>query len=214
MNFTVTLSSSPARPVTVQYATQDASAVAIADFAATSGTLSFNPGETSMPIPVTILGDTAGENNEIFFVILSNPTGAALGKSQGTGTIQTDEPLGVAAFCNPRPNISVTTQAIGGRQLQVTVKADTAGVNASNVLTQIQFGVPDNSTLQVLGQSTVGTAPIALPPGTKQVVFLLAQTDFTKAFKVAFTISDSCSALPGSGPINKFVGAGKDGAAN
>jgi glucose/arabinose dehydrogenase len=86
--FTVTLSTSSLQTVTVQYATQDGTATAGSDYVATSGTLTFNPGQTSQPINVTINGDTITEPAETFFVNLSNPSNALIGDPQGTGTIQ------------------------------------------------------------------------------------------------------------------------------
>ena len=75
--FTVSLSAASSQPVTVSVATADGSATASADYIAISTTtLTFNPGETSKPITVAVKGDTLDENDETFFVQLSNPNGA------------------------------------------------------------------------------------------------------------------------------------------
>ncbi|MGE3272332.1 MAG: hypothetical protein AB7P40_26525, partial [Chloroflexota bacterium] len=113
-----------------------------------------------------------------------------------------------AGTCSPRPNLQVTSAASGGRRMQVTVKADTSSPNQSNVLTQIQFGTPVNATIQMLGQSSISTSPIALPSGTKQIVFEVQQTDPNSAYHVPFKVTDSC------GSVDKFVGGGKDAVAN
>jgi hypothetical protein len=85
--FLVTLT--PATPVTVKvdFATAYGTALAGSDFQATSGTLTFNPGETFKLITVSVNGDTNNEPNETFFVNLSNPEIAVLGDAQGQGTI-------------------------------------------------------------------------------------------------------------------------------
>ncbi len=62
--FTVTLSAPSTNTVTVNYATAPGSAVAPADYTPTSGTLTFNPGETALQIVVQVQGDTVGEANE------------------------------------------------------------------------------------------------------------------------------------------------------
>jgi hypothetical protein len=49
--------------------------------------LTFNPGETSKTISMTIHNDSVFENGETFVVNLSNPTNASLGDPQGTATI-------------------------------------------------------------------------------------------------------------------------------
>jgi len=48
--FTVALSNAYSKPVTVNYATADAGAVAGSDYQAVSGTLTFAPGETTKTI--------------------------------------------------------------------------------------------------------------------------------------------------------------------
>ena len=78
--------------VTVDFATSAYTATQGGDYTATSGTLSFAPGETSKTILVPILGDNIDEDNELFFVNLSNATGGGLiTNSSGRGTIQDDD---------------------------------------------------------------------------------------------------------------------------
>ena len=98
--FTVTLSEARPYAVTVQYATQDRApgvpgfAVAPADYAATSGALTFAPGETSGTITVAVAGDALDEIDEGFSVVLSNPTGGILGNpSAAAGRIVDNDPL-------------------------------------------------------------------------------------------------------------------------
>ncbi|BAZ33978.1 5'-nucleotidase/2',3'-cyclic phosphodiesterase (plasmid) [Cylindrospermum sp. NIES-4074] len=93
-NFNVQLSSASGQPVTVSYGTADGSALAGQDYTATNGILTFFPGTTLLTINVPILGDTTVEANETFTVNLSNPTGATLTTSQGTGTILNDDTVG------------------------------------------------------------------------------------------------------------------------
>ena len=211
MVFNVTLSQASPRGATVNFATQNQTATGAlvgADYASVAdGSVIFNPGETSKNITIQITGEATFEPDETFLVNLSSPVGATIADGQATGTIKSDD-LDTSAVCAPRPNIVLETVAVGGRQLQVTVKADTTAPNQANVLKQITFDPPKNATIQMLGQPDVGTAPINLPAGTKQLVFLLAQTNPNLAFKVEFSISDNC------GAVEKFVGAGKDGAAN
>ncbi|HEX8223523.1 MAG TPA: Calx-beta domain-containing protein, partial [Allosphingosinicella sp.] len=79
---------------TVEYATDPGTATSGTDYVATSGTLSFEAGENSKTIDVTVNGDTAGEFSETFAVLLSNPTGfAVIADPGGTGIITNDDPL-------------------------------------------------------------------------------------------------------------------------
>lgn len=208
MTFNVTLSQAHTRTVTVNFATAPGTAAANTDYVTTNGTVTFNPGETTKPINITIQTDLAPESDETFTVTLTNPVEASLARAQATGTITNDDIAPSAGTCSPRPNIQVTSAASGGRRMQVTVKADTSSPNQSNVLTQIQFGTPVNATIQMLGQSSISTSPIALPSGTKQIVFEVQQTDPNSAYHVPFKVTDSC------GSVDKFVGGGKDAVAN
>ncbi|HEX2699052.1 MAG TPA: Calx-beta domain-containing protein [Acidimicrobiales bacterium] len=81
--------------VTVDYTTIDGTATAGSDFTSTSGTLTFNPGNTALNIEVPVNGDKADEANETFKVKLSAPTAATLGDSKGVGTIIDDDPSAV-----------------------------------------------------------------------------------------------------------------------
>ncbi|HSP13596.1 MAG TPA: Ig-like domain repeat protein [Thermoanaerobaculia bacterium] len=89
--FTVSLSGQNGRPVTVDYATADGTAVAGTDYTTTSGTLTFAPGEASKIIEVPVRGDVEAETNESFFVVLRNPSGATLVRPVGTGIIEDDD---------------------------------------------------------------------------------------------------------------------------
>ena len=60
--FAVTLGAASTNTVTVDYSTFDGSAIAPGDYAATSGTLTFTPGQTAKQISVPVNGDTTVES--------------------------------------------------------------------------------------------------------------------------------------------------------
>ena len=72
LTFTVTLSAPYDQAVTVRYATQDGTAVAGSDYNATSGTLTFAPGQTTKTVTVKIRGDRTREADESLYVVLSD----------------------------------------------------------------------------------------------------------------------------------------------
>ena len=91
-NFVVTLSAPVPTNQSVMFATADGSAVAGSDYQSVSTTVTFVAGETQKIVAVTILGDTAQEGIETFFVTLSSPTtGIELGNFQAVGTILNDD---------------------------------------------------------------------------------------------------------------------------
>ncbi|MFM8380313.1 MAG: S8 family serine peptidase [Planctomycetia bacterium] len=96
-SFVVTLSVASTSRVTVKFATSNGTAVAgrNGDYTATSGTLTFNAGETSKVIPVSVRNDATVEADETFSVRLSNASGAtiAAGAGTATGTIVNDDGL-------------------------------------------------------------------------------------------------------------------------
>ena len=76
----------------MNYSTADGTGtVAGNDYAPTSGTLTFAPGETSKTIAVVINSDTVKERNETFFVNLTGATNAAIKRTRGRCTITNDD---------------------------------------------------------------------------------------------------------------------------
>ena len=96
VTFKVTLSDVATEQVTVDYGTRDGTARGGEDYAATSGTLSFAPGESSRTIEVDVLDDRHDEGEEWFVLALSNPTGARLEDAEATGTIENADALPAA----------------------------------------------------------------------------------------------------------------------
>jgi hypothetical protein len=93
VNLAVTLSAASAKSVTVQYAVTGGTATGSGTDYSISGTqLTFNPGETSLNVPVTVANDTLDEEDETVVVTLSSPGNATLGaNSAHTYTIQDDD---------------------------------------------------------------------------------------------------------------------------
>ncbi|MEX0670963.1 MAG: S8 family serine peptidase [Pirellulales bacterium] len=98
LTFTVTLSSPVSSKVTVKYVTSNGTAAAgrTGDYAAASGSLTFNPGETAKTIAVSITSDSLVEADETFFVTLSGASGAGISVAKATGTIVNDDGLTAA----------------------------------------------------------------------------------------------------------------------
>jgi Domain of unknown function (DUF4394)/Calx-beta domain/Domain of unknown function (DUF4214) len=156
--FTVTLSAASGQQVRVDFATQDGTATSPSDYAATQGTLTFNPGTTTQTITVPVVGDTTVEPDETFRVVLSNPVNATLGTpSTGTGTITNDDQAAAAStiqfssatftVAENAGNATITLTRTGGTDTPATVTftaaAGTAraGVDFTPVTTVVNFAV-------------------------------------------------------------------------
>ena len=111
--FAVSLSRASTQAVSVAYATSDGTATA-PDYAAASGTVRFEPGQTAQTIVVAVAGDTLDEADETFLVQLSNATNAVVARAHATATIVDDDeppvairepagPVAPAPFVPPGP---------------------------------------------------------------------------------------------------------------
>lgn len=124
-NFTVLLSPASSQVVTVNYATANNTAVEPSDYQARSGSVTFQPGETSKDVPMTVNGDTGFEPNETFNVNLTLPSNATIGDSQGVLTILNDD---------TQPAISIGDTAVTEGDAGTTTASFT--VSLSNTSTQ------------------------------------------------------------------------------
>ena len=73
------------------YATLDGTALAGKDYVAASGRMVIAEGETSVSLPVSVIGDTLVESDETFGLRISAISGAQAGTLLGTGTILNDD---------------------------------------------------------------------------------------------------------------------------
>ena len=179
--FTVTLSQASSLPVAVNFATANVTATAGSDYVATSGVLTFNPGETSKQITVTVNGDTIAEPDETFLVNLTNPINATIVDSQGVGTIINDDigaPTSVVAAVLPASrSVQVGTPATAFATIinagqAVAVSCSIALV--SNVPASLAYQTTDPATNQVTGSPNT---PASIAAGAPQsFVFAVTPT--------------------------------------
>jgi hypothetical protein len=93
LKFEIALTYPGELPVTVSYATADESAIAGVDYQATSGTVTFDPGQTSKMIIVPLKDDHIPELDESLRLNVIAATNAGLNDNYGiSGTIRDDEP--------------------------------------------------------------------------------------------------------------------------
>jgi hypothetical protein len=77
----------------VQYATADGTATGGADYVAKTGTVTSSPGQTTATVTITVNGDMEVEDDESFFLVLSNPLNATLLSTQAAALIVDDDQL-------------------------------------------------------------------------------------------------------------------------
>ncbi len=132
--FTVTRFNADLATATVVYSTVDGTAtVTGSDYQPTSGTLTFLPGETMMPIVVRVEGDLTDEFNETFSVQLSSAVNATISNPTAIGSIVNDDTapsvMIAAASGTEGSNLSfaVTLSAASGKTISVPFIATFSG---------------------------------------------------------------------------------------
>lgn len=117
--FTLLLPAVNPQPATVNYSTSNSSAIAGEDYVATSGSVTFQPGETIKQIAVPIIGDTTAEaTTETFFLNLS-ASGVSI-SSPVSGWIAANDST------TPLPSLTITDATVvkgtsGDTPVQLTV---------------------------------------------------------------------------------------------
>jgi Calx-beta domain/Lamin Tail Domain/Divergent InlB B-repeat domain len=125
---TVDLGATSGKTVTVDYATQDGTADGT-DYNATSGTLTFLPGEMQKNIPLTIVDDAIAEGTESFDVNFTDPVNATMPVTSITMNIADNE-----EFCDGMDNDGDTVTDNG-------VCVVTVSVNGQGVVTSDPPGI-------------------------------------------------------------------------
>ena len=165
--------------MSVDFTTADGTAVAGSDYAATSGTLTFAPGETSKDITVNVSGDTAAELSETFAVGLSNPTNGVLGTATATGTIVNDD-LPIASV----GSASVAEGNSGTTALTFTVTLD----RPAPWMVTVDFDTADGTAGGSDYEAASGTVDFA-PGETSKTVTVNVTGDTVAEFDETFTLA-------------------------
>jgi hypothetical protein len=147
---------------TVNFATSDGTAIAGSDYSATTGTLTFAPGDLSKTFTVPIINDNVFEGNETFNLTLSNASAGVLLGSPSTMvvTIQDNEStpsLQINSFRAPEGNAGT--------------KVFTIPVTLSNATTQtvtVSYATADSTPVSATaGTDYVATSgTLTFAPGT------------------------------------------------
>jgi Ca2+-binding RTX toxin-like protein len=146
--FTLKLSNPSVEAVTVDYSTADGTATAGSDYTATTGTVTFNPGQTTQTINIPVIGDLVGELDETFTVNLTNPNNATgITTAIGTGTIINDDALVTVVGTANGTEGSTTPAKFTLTRAGATTAALTVAYTLSGTTTNgVDYTVPANVT--------------------------------------------------------------------
>ena len=162
--FPVTLSLSSSEIISVAYQTLNDTAMAGSDYLTKSGILTFNPFQTAQVITITVKGDVIAEDNEGFFVNLSNAVNANIARGEGVGTILDDDLAGLGI----NPPI----------EQRLTITEGNYSTYHLNLNTQPQSAI--TVTLSTDGQTSVSPTQLKFTPinwTQPQTVTVMALTD-------------------------------------
>ena len=179
MTFSVNLLYSDRETHSVDYHTQDGTATAGSDYTATSGTLTFRPGEYKKVVVVTVKDDTVPDSGETFQLVLSNPTGGAQLHGTGgraSGTILNHDQEGVEASfpaspyasrqhkgSSARPQVVVAFSEAVAAFGKYTPSVQVAGGTLDSVHAHAEDGI-ENAWLFVLAPDGDGDVTFELIP--------------------------------------------------
>ena len=180
-SITVTLSSASASNVTVNYSTANGTATAGTDYANTSGTITFLPGETSKVITIPIIDDAINEATENFTLTLSNPSGATVGTAQTTITI-TDNDLASLPTLSLPTAISVNENGVTA---SITVTLSSA--SASNVT--VNYSTANGTATAGTDYANTSGTITFLPGETSKVVTIPIIDDAINEATESFTLT-------------------------
>ena len=158
-SFAVTKTGSTGFTTSVNFATTDGTAtVADGDYAPTSGTLSFLPGDTTKNVDVTVNGDTKHETGETFTVDLSGAVNASIADNQGVGTITNDDQV---------PDISVDDQvtAEGNSPTTPTMTFNVPLSNPSDQTVTVEYATNDGTATTTDGDYAAASGTVTFNPG-------------------------------------------------
>ncbi len=154
--FTVTLAPTSTQFILVDYETANDTAVAGLDYTADSGTVTFDPGESTQFITITVDGDTDDEPNETFFLNLSNANTADIVDDQAQGTIIDDDGLPSLTI----EDVTVDEGNTGSSLAQFTVSLSPASADT----VQVTYATADGTA--VAGSDYVAAAEtLTFSPG-------------------------------------------------
>ncbi|MGZ4716861.1 MAG: Calx-beta domain-containing protein, partial [Acidimicrobiales bacterium] len=184
MSLPVTLSNPSSRPVTASWSTvrppglPGSPADTPADYQASSGTVTFAPGETVRSVSITVDADTIDEPDEYLLVAFANPTNASIGGylGLGFGTIQDDDPQPVM-----QPGSTSVVEGDGGTRT-LAIPVTLSAPSGRSVTASWSTTIPPSASVPLADSSdyVAASGTVTFAPGeTAKVVSVTVNGDVT-----------------------------------
>ena len=150
------------------YTTSDGTANSGSDYAATTGTVTFAPGDpATKTVTVPVNGDTVDETNEDFHVTLSSPVNSSVSGGPGTGTITDDDgpAISIANVTVPEGDSGTTMQNVTvslSAPSPQAVTMDVSSADQSAIAGQDYVAIPSGTTLTIPAGQTSGNVQVGI----------------------------------------------------
>ena len=182
---TVSLSAASMHTTTVDYYTADGTALSGSDYTATSGTLTFLPGEVAKTIQIDVSPDAVVEPDELFFVNLTNAAHGSLTDANAMITVVDDDNAGASLPTLSVSDASVTEGNTGTTSMSFSValsQAASEDVTFDYATTAGSAVAPDDYT--------AATGTLTIPAGqTKQTISVDVNGDLLEEGRESFQVN-------------------------
>ena len=197
LTFTVSLNSPRGEVVTVNWGVTGGTATSADYTGSTSGTLTFNSGDLTKPVVISVVGDTTVEPDETVIVTLNTPSpNARLEVDRATGTIRNDDrEVVVESSDNRLSALSVSEGTLtpdfasSVQSYSVTVSSNVASVtvtptaNHPRATISVVHGSSGSSV-----RSGSASGPIRLSEGENTItITVTAENDDQRIYRVVVT---------------------------
>lgn len=184
--------------ISVSYSTTTGgTAVAGSDFPATSGSVTFNPGETLKTISLGTSQDLIDEPQESIFVQLSNPSSPVQFGSPSTSALIINDD-------DPTPTINLSSSALtilGGNNATLTVTISNPSSQAITATLAQTGGTATGSDY------SLSTNSINIPPGSSSQTITLTTAVVSSNKTLTLNLQSISGANLGSSPVNITITA-------
>ena len=187
-------------------------ATAGTDYTATSGTLTFAPGETSKTVDVSVAGDTDVETDETLTWRWGNYTNSVLASYTYTGTIKNDDYTAITLSASP----SSVTENGGAKTVTVTATKGSATQTATTVTIWVgesgdsatsgtDYTAVNNFTITIAANQTTGTGTFTLTPVADDLYEGASESLTIGGSATGYTVTDTSVAITDDDSAHKVT---------
>lgn len=184
VTFNVSLSHATTNTVSVNFETIDDTAKETEnDYVGQSNTLTFTPGQTSRSITIAVKGDRIHESEEVFYVKLSNPTGATIATTKGQAkAIVTNDDLPPRITIN---DATLTEGDDGTKTATFTVSLS----NSSDQIITVDYTTEDKTATTTNNDYVTLSDRLTFNPGdTTKDITVIVNGDTTEELDESFLV--------------------------